>query len=623
MLQFYVLNADPRSKPQREVQVSKRLFYVGFFLAGILATTVRCVATENSLAGSDNTRTTEASKTTTNAGVAVSASSVGSHSESDISYSWSSAYIPSDSWVYPAMLRLYSLGYVDTIFISLRPWTRISVAHALQESRDDILRGSNEAKAILASLDSELATEMPPLGVERGRVHGVQSVYTRVLGITGTPLRDSYHLGQTIVNDYGRPYQAGFNNITGISTLNEQGRFSLFVRGEFQHSPTSQGYSPQLADKLSVLDEVGPYAGPNAPQATIPTYDIAAQNTFRLQEAVLSFHLLGHEISGGKSDAWLGPAVGGALTWSNNAENIYSFRVDRIEPLNIYLLSKLLGPMRYDFFVGSLKGHTSPNSPWVHSEMFSFRPTSNFEFGFARTIIWGGKGHSPVTLHTFLNGFFDVNDTTGAEKSSRNDPGARFSDFNFSWRLPYVRRYLTLYVDSLSHDDVSPISAPRRAAFRPGIYLSQFPGLRKLDLRVEGGTTDQPVSRSTEGKFTYWEGVQRQGYTNKGFIMGDWMGREAKGGQAWLTYHLSGNEWIQAQYLTKKTPNDFIAGGVTQNSFSVGAVKRIRRNIELQGSLQCEWWKAPIYRVEKQNDIAIALQVTWFPKLKQQTQTVH
>jgi len=86
---------------------------------------------------------------------------------------------------------------------------------------------------------------------------------------------------------------------------------------------------------------------------------------------------------------------------------------------------------------------------------------------------------------------------------------------------------------------------------------------------------------------------------------------------------LSGNEWIQAQYLTKKTPNDFIAGGVTQNSFSVGAVKRIRRNIELQGSLQCEWWKAPIYRVEKQNDIAIALQVTWFPKLKQQTQTVH
>ena len=608
---------------RREMQLGKRLCSAALFLTGLLSATIQSGAIENHEPTRDNTRGVDAAKTAANAGTEVSGISAVSRSASDSSYSLGSAYIPSDSWVYPAMLRLYSLGYVDTIFISMRPWTRQSIVHALQESSESIRQGSDEAKEILASLDRELSTEMPPFGVERGTVHGVQSVYTRVLGIAGTPLRDSYHLGQTIVNDYGRPYQTGFNNITGTSTLSEHGRFSLYVRGEFQHSPASQGYSPQLADKLSVLDEVGPYAEPNAPQATIPTYEIAAQNTFRLQEAALSFHLLGHEISGGKSDAWLGPALGGALTWSNNAENIYSLRVNRVEPLNIYLLSKLLGPMRYDFFVGSLKGHTSPNSPWVHSEMFSFRPTSNFEFGFARTIIWGGKGHSPVTLHTFLKGFFDVNDTTGAEKSSRNDPGARFSDFNFSWRLPYVRRYLTLYMDALSHDDVSPISAPRRAAFRPGIYLSQFPGLRKLDLRVEGATTDQPVSRSTEGKFTYWEGVQRQGYTNKGFIMGDWMGREAKGGQAWLTYHFSGNEWVQAQYLTKKTPNDFIAGGVTQNSFSIGAVKRIRRNIELQGSLQCEWWKAPIYRAEKQNDTAVALQVTWFPKLRQQTQTAH
>jgi hypothetical protein len=28
-----------------------------------------------------------------------------------------------------------------------------------------------------------------------------ESTYTRLLGITGTPLRDSFHIGQTIVND--------------------------------------------------------------------------------------------------------------------------------------------------------------------------------------------------------------------------------------------------------------------------------------------------------------------------------------------------------------------------------------------------------------------------------------
>jgi hypothetical protein len=277
--------------------------------------------------------------------------------------------------------------------------------------------------------------------------------------------------------------------------------------------------------------------------------------------------------------------------------------------------------MRYDFFYGSLKGHTSPNSPYAHSEMFSFRPTNNFEFGFQRTIIFGGKNHAPVTLHTFLKGFFDINDTTVEEKYSREDPGARFSDFNFSYRLPFVRKYATLYVDSISHDDVTPISAPRRASFRTGLYISQFPGrLRPLDLRVEAVTTDPPVSNSNNGRFAYWEVVQTQGYTNKGFIMGDWIGREAKGGNAWLTWHLSGNEWIQLSYLNKKTPKDFIQFGTTQNQFRASAVKRFGPDVEMNAWVQYEGWKAPIYKTGKQSNTAVSLQLTWYPQLKRYPQ---
>src|SRR6185312_235154 len=153
---------------------------------------------------------------------------------------------------------------------------------------------------------------------------------------------------------------------------------------------------------------------------------------------------------------------------------------------------------------------------------------------------------------------FDISDTTGAEKYSRSDPGARFSTFNFSWRLPFLRHHVTLYTDSIVHDDVTPMSAPRRAAYRPGIYISQIPGIPRLDLRVEAASTDSSTLASINGTFEYWEAIQRQGYTNKGSLMGDWIGREAKGGQAWLTWHLSGNEWIQLSYLNKKTPKDFI-----------------------------------------------------------------
>lgn len=530
---------------------------------------------------------------------------------------YGSAYIPVDSWMYPEMTRLYSLGYADSMFLSMRPWTRQSVLHMLLNSEDDIRNGeSDEARDIYFKIMHALRAEVRDGALTRGTVEGLYSVYTRAMVIAGTPLRDSYHLGQTVVNDYGRPYQSGFNNITGAAGLAEHGRFSLFVRGEYQHSPSAVGYSQALSARLSTVDQI-PFSGFNLHQATISTGPLAAQNPFRLIEATLSYHLVGHEISFGKSDAWLGPAQGGALAWSNNAENIYSFRINRVEPLQIPLLSRILGPVRYDFFYGSLQGHTYPNDPYTHSSMFSFRPSKNFEFGFQRTVIFGGAGHEPVTLHTFLKSFLSISDTSGGVKYSRSDPGARFSDFSASYRLPLLRKYATFYVDSISHDDVTPISAPRRAAYRTGLYISQFPGARKLDFRVEAVSTDPGVRPSHDGEFNYFETIQRQGYTNKGFIMGDWIGREAKGGQVWITYHLSGNEWVQVEFLNKKIPKDFIPVGTTQNSFKATLVKRfLHDDIEVNGWFQYERWKAPIYLQGPHSDSTAAIQVTFFPRLR-------
>jgi hypothetical protein len=531
-----------------------------------------------------------------------------------------STYIPVDSVVYPMVLRLYSLGYLDTAFISMRPFTRRSLLHMLNASSKRIVTDGNpEAEELLASLQDFVSTEPSGAGEPRGTVYGVDTVYTRLMGIKGQTLRDSFHLGQTIANDYGRPYQPGFNNITGFSTVTESGRFSLYVRGEYQHAPSGAGYSQALSQQLSTIDTI-PYSGYNLKQATIPTGPINTVDTFALQEASLSFHALGHEISGGKSDAWLGPAAGGAMGWSNNAQDIYSFRIDRTDPLHIPLISDLVGPFRYEFFVGSLKGHTDPNSPWIHAEGFSFAPTPNVRVEFQRSIIWGGEGHEPVTLHTFLRSFFSVADTAKnpSAKFSAQDPGDRFSDFSFSWRLPFARNFLTLYADTIVHDDVSPPSAPRRAAYRPGIYLSQFPGMHKLDLRVEAASTDTSTLRSLQGQFIYWEYLQVQGYTNKGFILGDSIGREAKGGQAWLTYHLSGNEWVQLEYLNKKTPKDFIPGGTTQNQFMVDVVKRLHKDIELNAWLQYEGWKAPVYAPGNglNKNMTVSFQLTWFPGLR-------
>jgi hypothetical protein len=526
-----------------------------------------------------------------------------------------STYVPVDSWIYPALDRLHALGYLDSAFLGLRPWTRLSIAHMLQLSSDQIESDANddEAKAIYLSVLREVRPDLDRTSAPQHLSTELESVYTDIRGIAGTPLRDSYHLGQTIINDYGRPYESGFNDSTGFSARAEAGRFSLYFRGEGQHAPSAAGYSPALATFLSNTVDLIPIAT-NPQQDTIPAGPIASANEFRVMEANLSYHLLGHEVSFGKNDHWLGPDKGASMLWSNNAENIYDFEINRVEPLRIPFLSTVTGPFRYDFFVGSLKGHTYPNDPWVHLEKISFKPTRDLEFGFDRLTIWGGKGHEPITLHTFLHSFFSFQNVTGSEKFSANDPGARFGTFDFSYRLPFLQKWITLYTDSLVHDDVSPVAAPRRAGYHSGIYLARFPGLEHLDLRVEGASTDTVSASVESGQFLYYESVQRQGPTNKGFLVGDWVGRQGKGGQVWLTYHLSPQEEVHVMYRNAKASSDFIPGGTTQNDFEFYGCKRILKDYEIRGSLQYENWKAPIYQTGAQSDTVVALQITWFPR---------
>jgi hypothetical protein len=529
----------------------------------------------------------------------------------------SSSYIPLDSWIYPAVMRLYGLGYVDTVFLGMRPWTRLSVAHMLEASSDRITGSTDdEAIDIYEAIEKDLQPDMRiPLDQKYGRAQ-LESVYQRVMGIAGTPLRDSFHLGQTDINDFGRPYAGGFNSYSGFSTRAHYGMFSLYLRGEFQHAPSWEGYPLSVAQTLAEIDDFATFSSvPLAGNTTIPLGPVASVNNLTLLEAYVSAHIVGHEVSFGKMDNWYGPGVGGGMAWSNNAENVYSFRINRVEPLYIPYISRIAGLIRYDFFVGPLKGHNDPVSPWVHGEKISFKPTPNFEFGFQRTVIWGGKGHEPVTLGTFWRSFYSISDTNGAEKFSDRDPGARFSAVDFSWRLPYLRKWLTLYCDSEVHDDVFPITAPRHAALRPGLYLSHFPGVPKLDLRAEAATTDPDTGLSNGGQDMYIEVVQRNGYTSNGLLMGDWIGRENKGGQAWLTYHLSPREWLQASFRSDKAAKDFIPGGTTQVDFSAEAVKRLTPNVEMKANLQYERWLIPLYKPGRQTDTSTTFQLTWYPPI--------
>jgi hypothetical protein len=518
-----------------------------------------------------------------------------------------------DSWIYPAMERLYSLGYIDTAFLGLRPWTRLSCLHMLEQSQSEIFDdstdspGNREARQIFNVLAKELSDDRDALDPDRSNAHGeVDRVYARAMYIGGRPLNDSSHFGSTLINDFGRAYEGGFNGLAGFSARAENVRLSLNVRGEFQHAPGRAAYPLSVRQTIASMDQV----------ALLPAIPVDTTNEFRLIDANLSYHILNHEISVGKSEDWWGPGESGSMAWSTNAEPMYGLRINRIEPLEIPLLSKLLGPFRYEGIFGDLKGHRYPNSPWVHAEKINFKPTPNLEFGFSRVVMFAGEGHVPLTFGSFWHSFTSFQNVPPSEKFSRNDPGARHASFDFNYRLPFLRNWVTLYSDSIIHDDVSPVAAPRHAAINPGIYISHFPGAPKLDFRAEAVSTDPPTSHSNRGSYIYWESVYKDVYTNKGYLLGNWIGREGKGGQAWLTWWLSPQERIQLSYRNAKSAKDFVPGGTTQNLIAANAILRVKKDVEVNALAQYERWTVPVLAPGQKSDFTASVQMTWYPHLR-------
>ena len=115
-----------------------------------------------------------------------------------------SPYVELDSWIYPAIERLAALGYIHTQFLGMRPWTRLECALSVQEAGQEIeKRGAAipEPSQLHDELQKEFQFEINALaGGKRNQIR-LESVYANLTGISGTPLNDSYHFGQTIINN--------------------------------------------------------------------------------------------------------------------------------------------------------------------------------------------------------------------------------------------------------------------------------------------------------------------------------------------------------------------------------------------------------------------------------------
>ncbi len=541
-----------------------------------------------------------------------------------------SPYVPLDSWVYPAMDRLTALGYIHTGFTDMRPWTRLECARQVKEASDRIAEDEaeqSEAARLYGALEKEFSHEITLLAGGDNAELRLESAYMRSTEIVGKPLTDGDHFGQTIVNDYGRPEEQGFNDVTGLSGWGTYGPLAVYARGEYQHSPLAPALPLAARQAISVADfsRIGLPSGTTLPVP--PDTPVSAFDEARFLDAYVALNLSNWQLSYGNQSLWWGPSQGGPMMFSDNAAPIRMFRVNRVTPFTLPSIFGLLGPMRLEGFIGQYSGYEFVDAPSglvgqygqslnpqpiVHGERLTFKPTSNLEIGLSRTTDYGGPGY-PLTLHTFLRSLFSTSNTLAGNP---NKPGARRSGVDFSYRIPGLRDGMTFYAEGLAeHDEITPIIGPDVAAWLAGIYVPRLPKIPKLDFRVEGGYTDPPNSGGdvAYGAF-YWDAAWITGFQNAGHLMGSWMGRQGQGAQAWTTYWFSPRNKLQFGFRHQKVSQQFIPNGGTLADANVRVEFWPRSSFSLSASVQYELWNFPVVATTRQSNVSSAVQVSFWPK---------
>lgn len=530
-----------------------------------------------------------------------------------------SSYVPVDSWVYPAFDRLIASGFIHDRTVSIRPWSRLECARILSEVHkqldDDLESPDAHFMSLIGDLDAEFGPETQLRNGDTPNVNAeLESVYSRYNGISGPPLRDSFHFAQTIADDFGRPYGRGANNITGFSTNAAVGPFVIYVRGEYQYGSSSQEYTPAQAQDVAASDGL--------PVNSVPTF--GASSRLRTVEAYAGLNLADWQLTFGQQSIWWGANRSTSLLLSNNAQAMPMLRVERVSPLRLPSLLGLFGPVYLSGFLGRIGGyrylrlgpdfvlsgdgiHAVDPQPYVWGANIAFKPTSNLELGFSITTVFAGHGR-PLTLKTFLHSFSQHGNFQPVE------PGDRRPAVSASYRLPGLRNSVLVYADTMSETQPFPLFYPLEMALNAGIYMPHVPRIKNLDFRLEGIYTNIP-GRDTANNSYFTNSHYAGGYRNYGQIIASWIGRGGNGGEASTTYWFSGRNRATLTYRRMVSDQSLLKGG-NVHDVSGNVSWMLRPHIEVAASLQYERWNFPELNPAPRSNLATTIEIRVWPKLR-------
>jgi membrane-associated phospholipid phosphatase len=532
-----------------------------------------------------------------------------------------SPFVPLDSWVYGAFERLASLGYINTAMMGLKPWTRLECARLTEEAEEELPQRetlSEEAAHLEGRLAQEFAYEMNLLGGGRNFTANLESVYARAVSISGPPLTDGYHFGQTVAYDFGRPFERGMNGQAGGSFSAAAGPVALYVRAEYQHAPSAPGLSPAIVNFISLTDGGTVIGGPAIPISKIPAGPIDTVNRAQLLDAYISVNMSNWQLSLGKQSLSWAPGPD-SMMWNNNVEPVNMARLVNPEPFRLPGFLKFLGPIRTDIFFGRLEGHPYVPRPFVYGQKLNIKPFSFLELGFGRRSLLGGTGDRGAGGGEALTGANFLRSLFGRRGPiTLSVPGDNDTEMDWTFYVPKVRNYIVLYGDAYAEDTATPILDPARNPWHPGLYLTRIPGIHNLDFHIEGVSTEEAGvfnNSGNHGIFNYWNQGYEDGNSVYRNLIGNTVGRDGRTIQSWLTYWISPRDTVQFIYKHNSVSSDFIPGGGAWQDYGLRTEFSLKSGVYLKSEVQYEHISHyPILFNGRQRNITAIVELGFSPR---------
>ncbi len=407
-----------------------------------------------------------------------------------------STNVPLEHWSYAAVDKLADYGLIESSMLTIRPLSRVEMARHVGQAMLALER-IDDAPEILESITNRLKREYEGELILMGLLEGwhgesfikpVEDPYVRYLYADRAP---------NLENMRGDEFPRGSNYHAGFATRGTLwDRFAFYLHPEYADASQMDGDVDLIQGYGKVM--VGPF-----------------------------------EIEAGKDSLWWGPARGGSILMSNNAQPFTMIKVTNPQPIQLPWIFRTLGPVKGQWFLTQLEEDRDIPDAKLSGIRLNIKPHPAVELGASRVVMFGGEGVPSVDLYDYAKMFLTWSNQEENNQLAGLDASVwvPINCLPLGDRIPL--RSVKFYFDGAGEDESG--SLPSNWGTLGGVSFNDILKTGRTDLRIE--YADNHVSGKPN--VFYNHSLYTSGYTYEGRVIGHPMGTDSRDVLAQISHYLT------------------------------------------------------------------------------------